>query len=431
MLCKDFLPPHLALGRFDGTLPRELRLHYPALHPHILLKLVLFFHVVLPPVVLGGVVQVLLVALQDLVLLRLLLLEEGVLPQHGRGVLAHDRLFLRLVLLVEPLALHLRLEGALGHPLRLHLLLQPLQLVPVAALGGLELDLHALVLGGHARLLHVKPFLLVLLYLRQACRMSRCGQRICLHLSAVDLRLGHEARPRLREVEWFRGDVSLFTGRQHSAVGIVDSSCGLQLQRLEDGLQLLGEALQLAYDLLLDVLDIVELAPLHLDPLLQVICAQSIAQQLHHCRVRAAEDQLPELRDADLLEPEEQHVGHDRVQGLLRPNCGSRASVQEARNEQLQELLVSNTPVEDLVNKLLLNLLNGLVLEGRGIIDVCIHGGFLGVERVEHLDALLDQLRAAQAQRDGHRAPWPMGSSGMAGGPAARVGQSGPVRAVT
>mmetsp|Transcript_17500 Transcript_17500/g.52871 ORF Transcript_17500/g.52871 Transcript_17500/m.52871 type:complete len:374 (-) Transcript_17500:823-1944(-) len=130
----DVALAHLALVGLDRTLSGQLHLDYPLVHTLVLLELILLPHLLLPAAELGGVMQVLLVPLEDLVLFRLLLLEESVLPQDCGGVLPHDGLLRGRNVLFRGFGL----ERALRHPLRLDFPCELLHLGGVLGLGYLQ-----------------------------------------------------------------------------------------------------------------------------------------------------------------------------------------------------------------------------------------------------------------------------------------------------
>mmetsp|Transcript_20694 Transcript_20694/g.48335 ORF Transcript_20694/g.48335 Transcript_20694/m.48335 type:complete len:271 (+) Transcript_20694:1464-2276(+) len=253
------------------------------------------------------------------------------------------------------------------------------------------------ILGKHLRLLFLQLLLLLLLNLAQAVLVDRSRHRLRLDLSADDVRLRNEPRPRLRDVERLELRQLLLGFAQYArAIGCLDGAGGPVLYLVHNCLELIFEALHFADDVLLHIINIIELAPLHFDPLLQLLDAQCILHEgVDGRRSSIATDQeLPKLGNRELLEAEEKEVGEDRIKILLSSKSRGRAFVHEAGNKKLQELLVAHATIEDLMNKLQLGVPQLLVFEARGILHVCVDRRLFVVIGFNDLNAFLQEIRA-------------------------------------
>mmetsp|Transcript_3377 Transcript_3377/g.7947 ORF Transcript_3377/g.7947 Transcript_3377/m.7947 type:complete len:236 (+) Transcript_3377:1437-2144(+) len=222
--------------------------------------------------------QVLLIALEGLVLLGLLLLNQGILSQHRRHIVP-DR---GIVGNGDGFLLRFGEESAFRHALTFHLLLQVIEgsfVVTTTRCFQIEM-ISFVVLGEHLLLLFLQLLLLLLLDLVEAVLVDRGGNWLSLDLAADHVWFRDQSRPWPREVEGFElGQLLLTLCNQGSAIGCLHSARRPKLHLVARRLELILEALQLADDVLLDVIDIIELAPLYLDPFLELLDTQGILHQ--------------------------------------------------------------------------------------------------------------------------------------------------------
>mmetsp|Transcript_3822 Transcript_3822/g.11232 ORF Transcript_3822/g.11232 Transcript_3822/m.11232 type:complete len:230 (-) Transcript_3822:577-1266(-) len=202
VLCPQIPFLHLGLVRLHGALPGELHLDYPLVHAHLLFQVVLLLHFLLPAIELGTIVQILFISLQDIVLLRLLLLEQGVLAQHRRRVLPDDGL-----LRGRGVGLRgLRHERTFSHSFRINFPREVLELVFVAPARSLQVELlRRRVLGCYPSLLLLQPPRPLRLHLREAGLVDGAGHGQRPDFPADHLRLGDQPRLGLRQAEGLRG----------------------------------------------------------------------------------------------------------------------------------------------------------------------------------------------------------------------------------
>ena len=95
--------------------------------------------------------------------------------------------------------------------------------------------------------------------------------------------------------------------------------------------------------------------------------------------------------------PEEEKVGQDLVQALLRSNGDGWDPEGKARDEKLQKLAVAMAAVEYLMNKLELHVSNHGIFQELGIVHVGIHSGDFRVESFQQLHTFFPQLGSAKA----------------------------------
>mmetsp|Transcript_16726 Transcript_16726/g.23480 ORF Transcript_16726/g.23480 Transcript_16726/m.23480 type:complete len:286 (-) Transcript_16726:172-1029(-) len=263
---------------FHGNPARELHLHDALAHTHLFFVVILLLHFLLPGVELRGIMQVLLIALEGLVLLGLLLLHQGVLSKHRRHVVPDRGIFGN----GDGFLLCFWEERAFRHALTFHLFLQVVEssfVVTTTRCFQIEM-ISFVVLGEHLRLLFLQLFLLLLFDLVEAVLVDRGGNWLSLDLAADHVWFRDQSGPWLRELEGFELSQLLLTLRnQGSAICCLHSAGRPKLHLVTRRLELLLEALQLADDVLLDVVDIIELAPLYLDPFLELLDTQGILHQ--------------------------------------------------------------------------------------------------------------------------------------------------------
>jgi len=158
-----------------------------------------------------------------------------------------------------------------------------------------------------------------------------------------------------------------------------------------EGLHLRSVAVQLSYDIFFYITDVVQLAPFHLDPFVQIFFAEDVlkeSQESGWCP-KAALVEFSEFMYSYFSKTEKEQIAQDGIQCLILSPCCGRMLVQETCHEESQKLQITSAAIDDLMDEFLFNLTKRLVFEQWCVRDMGINCGLFGVEALDDFDALL------------------------------------------